>query len=207
MDTSHPGMVLAGMVHAGMVLGTTVNKMLRRRLRWLIMVFCKNIRNDSCLSGFGFSEDDYATMMDALTFYKKRHPSSGARDNRNTTPPPEADTRTDRNDNDRGTLPSKLIPFDSNQVHLETCFERLENFTIHYKWNEENRLFYMKNSLGKDIGTVLWDNGPTTTNELIALLRSRFGEQLHIGFGEQLLQQDRMRHAGIEVILVEHPRT
>ncbi len=28
--------------------------------------------------------------------------------------------------------------------------------------------------------------------------------QLYIGFGEQLLQQDRVRHAGIEVILVEH---
>ena len=30
------------------------------------------------------------------------------------------------------------------------------------------------------------------------------GEQLYIGFGEQLLQEDRVRHAGIEVILVEH---
>jgi len=29
-------------------------------------------------------------------------------------------------------------------------------------------------------------------------------EQFYIGFGEQLLQQDRVRHTGIEVILVEH---
>ena len=95
-------------------------------------------------------------MMAALTFYKKKHPSPGARDNRNTTPSPEADTRMkDRNHADRGTFPSKLIPFDPNKEHLETYFKRFANFAIHYKWNEDTRLFYMKNSLDKDIGTVL----------------------------------------------------
>ena len=94
-------------------------------------------------------------MMDTLTIYKKRHPSSGARDIRNSTHPPEADTRRrDRNDNDRGTLPSKLTPFDSNKEHLETYFELFKNFAIYYKWNE-NRLFYMENSLGTDICIVL----------------------------------------------------
>ena len=72
-------------------------------------------------------------------------------------------------------LYSKLKPFSQNNEYLETYFNRFESFEIHYKWDAVHRLFYMKNSLGKDVGTVLWKSGTQyTVMRLMTLLCNRF---------------------------------
>ena len=75
-------------------------------------------------------------------------------------------------------MTAKLDPFDATKEHLETYFDRFETFATHYRWDEGEQLFFMKNSLGKTVGIVLWDSGPQMTTEgLMKLLKSQFGTE------------------------------
>ena len=62
-------------------------------------------------------------------------------------------------------MTAKLDPLDATKEHLEIYFNRFETFTTHYRWDEGERLFVMKNSLGQTVVTVLWDSGTQTTTD------------------------------------------
>ena len=73
---------------------------------------------------------------------------------------------------------TKLHSYDGVSEPLETILARFKNFASHYRWGEEDRLFHLRNSLAKTVGNVLWDSGsPSSSLELISLLRSRYGSE------------------------------
>ena len=73
---------------------------------------------------------------------------------------------------------SKLHPYDGTSESFETFIARFENFSTHFQWTEAERLFHLRNSLAKSIGNVLWDSGsPSTSSELLTLLRSHYGTE------------------------------
>ena len=72
----------------------------------------------------------------------------------------------------------KLYPYDGTSEPFETFIARFENFSDHFQWSEQERLFNLRNSLAKSVGNVLWDSGsPSSSAELIQLLRSRYGTE------------------------------
>ena len=76
------------------------------------------------------------------------------------------------------SLTAKLHPYDGTSEPLETFLARFENFSSHYRWEEDERLFHLRNSLANTVGNVLWDSGsPTSSSDLITLLRSRYGTE------------------------------
>ena len=70
----------------------------------------------------------------------------------------------------------KLTPYDGISEPLETFLARFENFASLFRWDEDERLFNLRNCLEKAVGNVLWDTGsPSSSQELIALLCSLAG--------------------------------
>ena len=39
---------------------------------------------------------------------------------------------------------------------LDTFLARFENFSSHFQWSEQERLFNLRNCLAKSVGNVLW---------------------------------------------------
>src|SRR6266516_2714689 len=71
---------------------------------------------------------------------------------------------------------AKLEPYDSKNEQLESFLARYENFADYFRWSPNDRLFHLKNSLGKKEAQILWDGGVyDTAAELVALLKQRFG--------------------------------
>ena len=70
---------------------------------------------------------------------------------------------------------ARLHSYDRVSEPLETFLAHFDNFASHFRWEEDERLFNLRNSLKKSVGNVLWDSGsPTSSGELIALLCSRY---------------------------------
>ena len=93
-----------------------------------------------------------------------------------STSDPQPPRRTSRSPPRRSS--TKLQPYDGVSKPQETFLARFENFSSHYRWEEEERLFQLRNSLAKTVGNVLWDSGsPSSSVELISLLRSRYGSE------------------------------
>jgi hypothetical protein len=61
---------------------------------------------------------------------------------------------------------------------LETFLAKFENISSYMKWQPDDRLFYLQNSLEGPAGQILWDAGQLTSDvDIIRLLRARFGNQ------------------------------
>src|SRR5664279_5411931 len=61
---------------------------------------------------------------------------------------------------------------------FETFMAHFRNCADHNRWNETEQLSWLKNSLIKNAGQVLWDSSPDSSNtlpKLIELLTNRFG--------------------------------
>ena len=98
--------------------------------------------------------------------WRRRVDRVGGRPTRRHSSRPKVDRR----------FSAKLTLYDGVSETLETFLARFENFGTHFTWDEEERLFNLRNCLEKAVGNVLWDSGsPTTSTELVALLRSRYG--------------------------------
>ena len=66
----------------------------------------------------------------------------------------------------------KLHPYDGTSKLFETFIARFENFSDHFQWNENDRLFNLRNSLAKSVDNVLWDSGsPSSSAQFIQLDR------------------------------------
>ena len=61
---------------------------------------------------------------------------------------------------------------------FETFMAHFRNCADHNRWNQTEQLSWLKNSLIKNAGQVLWDSSPEATDtlpKLIELLTNRFG--------------------------------
>src|SRR5208282_1100780 len=61
---------------------------------------------------------------------------------------------------------------------FETFMAHFRNCATHNRWNQTEQLSWLKNSLIKNAGQVLWDSSPETTDtlsKLIEMLTNRFG--------------------------------
>ena len=73
---------------------------------------------------------------------------------------------------------AKLHSYDGVSEPLETFLAQFDNIATHFRWEEDERLFHLRNSLEKTVGNILWDSGcHTSSHQLIALLRSRYGTE------------------------------
>ena len=62
---------------------------------------------------------------------------------------------------------------------FETFFAQFDNCALDNKWTKKEQLVYLRSSLEKDAGQVLWDySGETTASmsKMIKVLKERFGE-------------------------------
>ena len=72
---------------------------------------------------------------------------------------------------------AKLGSFNGNTC-LETFLAKFENCAEYFSWKNKDRLFHLRASLEGAAGQILWDAGKTTTvEEIIRLLRARFGNE------------------------------
>ena len=53
---------------------------------------------------------------------------------------------------------------------FETCMAHSRNCATHNRWNQTEQLSWLKNSLIKNAGQVLWDSSPETTDTLSKLI-------------------------------------
>src|SRR5271157_3900579 len=61
---------------------------------------------------------------------------------------------------------------------FETFMAHFRNCATHNRWNQTEQLSWLKNSLTKNAGQVLWDSSPEATDtlpKLIEMLTNRFG--------------------------------
>src|SRR6266516_446033 len=71
---------------------------------------------------------------------------------------------------------AKLEPYESKNEQLKSFLARYENFAQYFRWSPNDRLFHLKNSLGKKEAQILWDGGVyNTAEDLVALLKQRHG--------------------------------
>ena len=79
---------------------------------------------------------------------------------------------------DKRTLPTLKLGMYDGTTPLETFLAKFENCSDYYSWSEKDRLCHLRASLEKAAGNVLWDAGTqSSVSEVIALLRSRFGNE------------------------------
>jgi hypothetical protein len=78
----------------------------------------------------------------------------------------------------KSVLPKlKLGRFDGS-TSLKTFTAKFENCTEHYGWDNSERLCHLRASLDGEAGQILWDTRRcSTANNLVSLLRRRFGSQ------------------------------
>jgi hypothetical protein len=70
-----------------------------------------------------------------------------------------------------------LKPFDGNSC-LETFLAKFENHSENYGWNENDRLFHLKEAIGGEAEHILWEPpNIVSADTLIAVLRRRFGTE------------------------------
>ena len=62
---------------------------------------------------------------------------------------------------------------------FETFLAQFQNCAVYNKWTKKGQLVYLRRSLEKDAGQVLWDYSAETTasfSRMIKVLKERFGE-------------------------------
>jgi len=62
---------------------------------------------------------------------------------------------------------------------FETFLAQFQNCAVYNKWTKKEQLVYLRSSLEKDAGQVLWDYSAETTaslSKMIKVLKERFGE-------------------------------
>jgi len=70
----------------------------------------------------------------------------------------------------------KLESYASQGASFEAFLEKYEEHSRYYKWNDDDRVFHLKNCLTRTAATVLWARGKkATATQLIALLQNRHG--------------------------------
>jgi len=71
----------------------------------------------------------------------------------------------------------KLGSYNGNTC-LETFLAKFRNCARYFNWNLEDQLFHLQSSLEGAAGQILWSTGRhTTVDQLIRLLRNRFGNE------------------------------
>jgi len=73
---------------------------------------------------------------------------------------------------------STLLSFRSSTV-LDPLRSFLAQFRNCNQWTEAEKLLYLRGSLDKEAGQVLWDYGAESTNSLkqmVKVIKARFGE-------------------------------
>jgi len=62
---------------------------------------------------------------------------------------------------------------------FETVLAQFQNCALYNKWTKKEQLVYLRSSLEKDAGQVLWDYSAETTaslSKMMKVLKKRFGE-------------------------------
>jgi transposase InsO family protein len=76
----------------------------------------------------------------------------------------------------RRCMPNVKLGTFTGDSCLETFLAKFENISTYLHWKKCDRLFHLRASLEGAAGQILWDAGPqTSADEIIRLLRSRFG--------------------------------
>src|SRR6266496_3103020 len=70
----------------------------------------------------------------------------------------------------------RLEPYDGVSEPYESFVSRFEKCSKHYKWDGEDRLYFLGQALAKGVNNVPWDSGEVTNVEqLLKLLAGRYG--------------------------------
>jgi len=73
----------------------------------------------------------------------------------------------------------KLMTYDGSGS-LETFLAKFSRLAEYMRWNDTDRYYHLCASVNGIAGQVLWDAGPqATVADVIGLLRTRFGNELH----------------------------
>ena len=115
--------------------------------------------------------DQMKTLIDAVS--KKRKPRK--------TRLPTVLEQSSASDADTENAPQRHLirPMKFDGIgSFETFMAHFRNCATHNRWNQTEQLSWLKNSLIKNAGQVLWDSSPESTDtlpKLIELLTNRFG--------------------------------
>ena len=97
--------------------------------------------------------------------------------------------------NSRRTLPTIKLEQYNGSSPLETHLAKLNNCADYYNWTARDRLCHLKASLEGHAGQVIWELGPTSTEEeIIKLLRNRFGNVNQMERYRAELRSRRRKH-------------
>ena len=117
-----------------------------------------------------------------MSFSKHRGEPVGQKSDRRTRPLPKPIlvSSSDTDDDVQSTQPRHILkpPKYDGTGPFETFWAQFKNCAQYNRWTKTEELAYLRGSLEKEAGQVLWDYGPEVTaslKKLTAILKDRFG--------------------------------